>query len=1207
MKNLIIAFLILTCLLALQCGLLDPESPTGSLRIVLIPERSDNNGLKKTSETLDNVQCIVNKGSKEIYNSNLNLEGSSFNAEIKDLEPGSDYSVLLYGKGSNNSIIARGYKSGVNVKGGKQETVNIVWASFSPNLISPTNASTINNDLPDFDWNDVNDATEYNLEIDDVDNFSSPNLSKEGITTSNYKVNSSLANDEYYWRVRAKDGQNNWGKWSDVWSITISVGTVTAPTFDPSPGTFPTAQNVIVNCATSGATIYYTTNGSDPSESDPVITGGSSIHIANTITLKARAFKNGWTPSEVVSGIYSITGTVETPTFDPASGTYSTTQDVTISCLTSNAIIHYTTNGADPSESDPIYSSPVHITTTTLLKARAFKSGWEQSSVKSGNYTITGTIATPTFSPYPGTYSTAQDVTISCATSGTSIHFTTDGSDPTDSDPVITSGNSVHISSTTTLKAKAYKTGWTPSSIASGSYIITGKINIPTFSPSPGTYSTAQAVTINCATSSASIYYTTNGSDPTESDEIYSSPVQISTTTTLKARAFKSGWEKSDVVSGTYTISGTVATPTFDPGPRIFITAQDVTISCATSGAIIHYTLDNSEPTESSSVYSNPIHIANTTTLKARAFKSGWTPSSIVSGSYTITGTIATPTFGPSPGTYTTAQDVTINCTTSGANIHYTTNGSDPTESDPVYSSPIHIAVTTTLKAKAFRINWASSNIASGEFIINIPTGLVAYYPFNNNANDESGNNNHLSAMNGVTPATDRFGNSNSAYNFDGIDDYLISPANNILDNYQTGAISVWIKPFSTTGNSNIFSYNTDENTNSLYNFMLADDSLRITYKYEGQMPHIDCSTNILQNYWYHFVFVADGNEMTKFYINGVKQDDVFGLLGTEANGSEWFADIWNVNTFNHFIIVGAYKRQGTLYDNGFRGMIDDIRIYNYAINETEISDLYKEGGWSDEDPYKDMVYVPAGNFTMGSNSADSDEQPAHAVYLDAFYIDKYEVTNAKYAAYLTEALSNGEIQASSSTVTKDGKELIDLDDGCQISYSGGTFVVESGKENYPLIEVPWYGAKAYAEHYGKRLPTEAEWEYAARGGSQSLGYSYSGSNNVDDVAWYFENSTNPDNPFYNGKGTHIVGTKQPNELSIYDMSGNVWEWCNDWYDANYYSSSPTNNPQGPQIGNSRVLRGGSWDFNEHDSRIANRLGFDPDYSNHNRGFRCVR
>ena len=127
------------------------------------------------------------------------------------------------------------------------------------------------------------------------------------------------------------------------------------------------------------------------------------------------------------------------------------------------------------------------------------------------------------------------------------------------------------------------------------------------------------------------------------------------------------------------------------------------------------------------------------------------------------------------------------------------------------------------------------------------------------------------------------------------------------------------------------------------------------------------------------------------------------------------------------------------------------------------------------------------------------------------------------------------------------------------------------------------------------RLPTEAEWEYAARGGNQSKGYKYSGSNTIDDVAWYYDNG---------GSKTHAVGTKQANELGIYDMSGNVWEWCSDWYDS--YGSSSQTNPTGAASGSYRVLRGGSWNYNAMFCRVSLRSGYYPDYGNDGRGLRLV-
>ncbi len=239
-----------------------------------------------------------------------------------------------------------------------------------------------------------------------------------------------------------------------------------------------------------------------------------------------------------------------------------------------------------------------------------------------------------------------------------------------------------------------------------------------------------------------------------------------------------------------------------------------------------------------------------------------------------------------------------------------------------------------------------------------------------------------------------------------------------------------------------------------------------------------------------------------------------------------------------------------------------------------------------------EFVYVDGGTFQMGSNDGRSDEQPVHTVTLTGFEISKYEITNAQYCKFLNDIGVNL-LGSFGGTIY-----IYILRSSCQIEYSGGQFVVKSGKDNNPVIQVSWYGAKAFCEWAGGRLPTEAEWEYASRGGNQSQGYTYSGSNNVDDVAWYLSNS---------GGLTHPVGQKQSNELGIYDMSGNVWEWCKDWYGIDYYSSSPTNNPQGPTTGVFRVLRGGSWYSGAFSVRCADRGNYDPSNSYINFGFRCVR
>ena len=156
------------------------------------------------------------------------------------------------------------------------------------------------------------------------------------------------------------------------------------------------------------------------------------------------------------------------------------------------------------------------------------------------------------------------------------------------------------------------------------------------------------------------------------------------------------------------------------------------------------------------------------------------------------------------------------------------------------------------------------------------------------------------------------------------------------------------------------------------------------------------------------------------------------------------------------------------------------------------------------------------------------------------------------------------------------------------------------GAQN-PVEQVSWNGCQEFISRLNSltgrtfRLPTEAEWEYAARGGNKSLHYKYSGSDNIGNVAWCNGNS---------GSSTHAVGTKSPNELGIYDMSGNVWEWCSDWYGG--YSAGAQTNPQGPSSGSDRVLRGGSWLSSARYCRVSNRNFNVPNSSNLNIGLRLV-
>ena len=292
--------------ITVHCGLFEPELGPGSLQIILVKQEGESD-LEKVAETLASVQCTVKKGSETKFDGNLTKQGSSFHGEVDGLEPGSDYSVLLYGKNSNGEIIARGYQSGINVNAGKSTTVTMSWISFKPVPSSPANGSTTNNNLPTFNWSSVSNASSYELIVDNNVNFTSPEIDQTNLTGAGYTAANSLSDETYYWKVRCRDNLGNWGGWSEVWSFTIQKDKVATPTFNPLPGTYTTSQNVTISCSTSGATIHYTTNGIDPTDSDLSVSSGSAITISGTTTLKSRASKSGWSPSDVVSGTYIIT------------------------------------------------------------------------------------------------------------------------------------------------------------------------------------------------------------------------------------------------------------------------------------------------------------------------------------------------------------------------------------------------------------------------------------------------------------------------------------------------------------------------------------------------------------------------------------------------------------------------------------------------------------------------------------------------------------------------------------------------------------------------------------------------------------------------------------------------------------------------------------------------------------------------------------
>ncbi len=296
-------------------------------------------------------------------------------------------------------------------------------------------------------------------------------------------------------------------------------------------------------------------------------------------------------------------------------------------------------------------------------------------------------------------------------------------------------------------------------------------------------------------------------------------------------------------------------------------------------------------------------------------------------------------------------------------------------------------------------------------------------------------------------------------------------------------------------------------------------------------------------------------------------------------------------------------------------------------VNMPDIAVVCDSWLWESPPDPCEFALIPGGTFQMGDsfNEGDSDERPVHTVTVDAFYLGKYEITNQQYCDFLNAAKSQNAITVSGGVVYKAGSgtnypycDTHARDDDSQLDYASGQFSVRSkagrSMASDPMVEVSWYGAVAYCNwrsqvlgkqlcyststlepiyplRNGVRLPTEAEWEYAARGGLSGMRFPW-GNTITCSQANYWGHPTWNDGVY---PYTSPAGSFPPNGYSLYDMAGNVWEWCNDWYSSSYYSSSPSSNPTGPPSGSYRVLRGGGWHCPATYCRAAFRNGNGPD------------
>jgi len=291
------------------------------------------------------------------------------------------------------------------------------------------------------------------------------------------------------------------------------------------------------------------------------------------------------------------------------------------------------------------------------------------------------------------------------------------------------------------------------------------------------------------------------------------------------------------------------------------------------------------------------------------------------------------------------------------------------------------------------------------------------------------------------------------------------------------------------------------------------------------------------------------GNEEIKAY--------EIKLYVSPDGGSTWQGPLTSVSGDVGKNQVGGYDKSITwevLTEPGFKQLKGDNIQFKIKALYSNVDEI-------------EMVWAEGGSFMMGSKEGEEDEKPVHKVILNGFYIGKYEVTQEQWEQVM----------------------------GYQPSKNKGC-------KKCPVENVDWYEVQQFIRKLSLlknkkfRLPTEAEWEFAAKGGNENSNFKYTGSDSINEVAWYDSNSN-----FV----THPIGTKKANVLGLYDMTGNVWERCSDWYDKNYYKYSPKSNPEGGLSGDSRVLRGGSFNC-EYNCRVTLRSIIGPNYRDGFIGFRLA-
>ncbi|MBQ6277956.1 MAG: chitobiase/beta-hexosaminidase C-terminal domain-containing protein [Bacteroidales bacterium] len=518
------------------------------------------------------------------------------------------------------------------------------------------------------------------------------------------------------------------------------------PTFNPAEGTFFNSVDVTLACETDGATIYYTLDGTDPTDASTAYT--EAIHITETTTVKAIAIKNS-ASSEIVSATYTISNieTVATPVIAPEAGNYNDPQQITVTCATDEAIIYYTTDGTDPTAESTLYTEPFTLSASATVKAIAIKEGMNDSEIASAAYTM------PVFlENLSAVYSTANNdqykitgdvvfvfrdhryMFVKDATAGIMIFDNNDSIITTEYNEgdVISGG----IMGKTSIFRGLYEVVPTANlavSTENNGPVEPIVVTIPQMSNENDFMSqlvTVQNLTVTGIDGQNIIV--SDGENTmkifdrfnliTESD--YTVDDVITSVTGLVSK-YNSDYQIFPRTAADIVKREVPADPIFTPEAGIYTTSVTVTLACETEGATIYYTLND---TDTEVEYTAPLTFTETTTIYAFAEKNS-VRSQTVSATYTITDMeiVATPTINPDGGEFETSVEVTLACETADASIYYTLDGTDPTAESTLYNAPFTLDATTTVKAIAVKENMQNSAIAVATFTKVEPAVAVNY------------------------------------------------------------------------------------------------------------------------------------------------------------------------------------------------------------------------------------------------------------------------------------------------------------------------------------------------------------------------------------------------------------------------------------------------------------------------------------------------